>query len=778
LELKISWIRVKFNRLLAITLLACLACVSYSSAARMRVGRITIKGNIKLDSENIRHKMLTKEGDPFDPAKIRKDIEIIYNTGYFKDIKVDSENVEGKLSLTFILVERPSVRQIVIDGNLEIEESDIRDVVTVTTGNIYSEKETKKTIQNIKNLYQDAGFYMASIKAVPIRVSNKWIKLKLEIKENKEVLIQNIVFKGNKDFTDGDLKSVIETSEEWLFSWLTDAGKLKKEAIDKDVSRLMVFYLDRGYIDVEVGNPDIKLDKEGLIVTIPISEGNKFTVGRVNFVGNRIFPEDSLKKKVVMENGDVFSKEKLRETIDGINEMYSGEGYLNTVVYPDMKERNKEKHIVNIVLRINEGKIVHLNEIIIKGNTRTRDKVIRRQVPIGEGGILSQKVITETKGNLKRLGFFKTVDIVPAPSKSGIQDEVDLNIKIEERMTGTFSLGAGWSNINQLMGTFSVSESNFMGTGRKVSVSATLGGNIQQYNIGLKDPYFMDTFFFAGFNSFFNRQSSTSFRTYNRDRKGGDITIGYPLIDKATNNRYTRLFATYKYVDINIFDVLPDVSDYVKNRVGKSTTSSVTLAIQRDSRNDFFAPTKGTFSRFSIENAGGVMGGSNNFTKVILSSGWHFPLGFWNFTFHTRVGGGYLLPMGDRKLEDISFDVPFRLGGNNNVRGFKWGELGPRDKNTAVGGDQYLFFNFELGFPIFGNFRLAFFSDMGNLWRTKGEENFNSSDFDITDLRQTIGFGVRFVSPMGPIRLDYGIKMDQREGESKGNFHFAMGSMF
>jgi len=743
------------------------------------VGKITIQGNVKLSDDTIKHKMVTKENDVFDPVKIRKDIEIIYNTGYFKDIKVNSENFEGKLFLTFILKEKPSIRQIVIEGNSEIEESDIRDVITVTTGSIYQEKEVEKVIQAIKKLYQDEGFYIAEIKAKTVRVSDAWTKLKFVIKEHEEILISKIVFQGNKDFSDDDLKSVIETSEEWIFSWLTSSGTLKKDVIDKDISRLMVFYLDNGYIDIQVGNPKVEVnaDKKGLTVTIPISEGIKYNIGNIKFEGNRIFPTEQLREKLEMEKGDVFSKEKLRKTIDGISNMYGKEGYLNTVVYPDIRDR--KENTVNLLLRINEGEIVHLHEVLISGNTRTRDKIIRRQVPVGEGGILSQKVIKDAKANLKRLGFFKDVSLTPKPTKTGVQNEVDLDIKVEERMTGTFSLGAGWSNVNQMMGTFSISESNFRGTGRKVSVSATLGGRTQQYNIGLRDQYFLDTPFFASFNSYFKRQNRVNFRPFNTDRKGGDITVGYPITDEETNNKYTRAFLKYKYVIINVFDVSEESSEYVKLREGESTTSSVTISIQRDSRNDFFHPTAGTLSKLSIERSGGILGGSNYFTRVLASTAWHFPTGLWKIAFHARASGGYLLPTGERKLDDISFDELFRLGGNNSIRGFKWGEIGPRDNNSvSIGGDKYVFFNLEFDVPIVGQFRLAVFSDIGNLWRTYGQDEKDNTDFDITDLRQTVGFGVRFLSPMGPIRLDYGVKLDQREGESMGNFHFAMGSMF
>jgi len=771
------------NKLLAALLIysLCFPITKALAGDDIVVGKITINGNIKLSDVTIKHKMLTKENDIFDPDKIRKDIEIIYNTGYFKDIKVNSENFEGKLFLTFTLKEKPSIRQIIIEGNSEIEESDIRDAITVTTGSIYQEKEVKKVVQAIKKVYQDEGFYIAEIKTETVRVSDSWIKLKFVINEHEEILISDIIFQGNKDFSDGDLKDVIETSEEWIFSWLTSAGTLKKDVIDRDISRLMIFYLNRGYVDVQVGSPKVEVNakRDGLTVTIPVSEGSKYNLGDTKFEGNRIFPTEQLREKLAMEKGDVFSKESLRKTIDRISNMYGKEGYLNTVVYPDIRDRKGKT--VNLLLRINEGKIVHLHEVLISGNTRTRDKVIRRQVPVGEGGILSQKVINETKANLKRLGFFKNVTLTPKPTKTGLQDEVDLHIDVEERMTGTFSLGAGWSNVNQMMGTFSISESNFRGTGRKVSLSATLGGRSQQYNIGLRDQYFLDTPFFASFNSYFKRQSRTNFRPFNTDRKGGDITIGYPITDVETNNRYTRAFLKYKYVVIDIFGLDDAANSYTQRIQGESTTSSVTISIQRDSRNDFFHPTDGTLSKFSIERSGGILGGSNYFTKFMASSAWHFSTGLWDIAFHARASGAYLIPTGE--LEDISYGELFQLGGNNSVRGFKWGELGPREDNVSIGGNKYVFFNIELDAPIVGQFRVAVFTDIGNMWRTGWDgkdasgESYNT-DFDLTDLRQTVGFGVRFLSPMGPIRLDYGIKLDKREGESNGNFHFAMGSMF
>ncbi len=772
------------KKVILVNLLFCFTTFFFTapaySADGMIVGRIVVKGNKKLDTNTILHKLASKEGKLFDPANVRKDIENIYSTGYFKDIRVLSDSFEGKLALTFLLTEKPSVRQVVIKGNSEIGEAKVRDAVTVDSGSIYNEEKVNDTVQSIKKLYQSEGYYLAEVKVVLERVSEEWVKLVFLIKENKQTLIQSIAFKGNKAFSDSELRGAIETSEEWFFSFLTDAGTLKKEVLQQDVSRLMAFYMQHGYINVQVGEPivEVNKDKSGLIVTIPVDEGEQFRVNSVRFRGNRIFTEKQLAEKVTLARGDILSNIELRNTIEAITDIYSNEGYLNTVVYPDTKNQDKDNHLVNLLFQISEGHIVHLNEIIIKGNTSTRDKVIRRQIPVGEGGILSQKIIKNSRANLNRLGFFKNVQLVPKPVKVGVEDTVNLETTVDERMTGTFSLGAGWSNVNSLMGTFSISEINFMGTGRKVSLAATLGGRFQQYNVGINDPFFLDTYFFTGFNLFFKRQTATNFRNFNTSRKGGDVTLGYPLVDKNTNNRYTRLFVKYKYVVIDISDVSSDASEYIQMRAGESTTSSITLSVRRDSRNDFFMPTKGTLSDLSLEFAGSVLGGSNYFTRIKASSGWHFPTGLWELVAHSRVNLGYMIPNQGRKLEDLSFDELFRLGGSNSIRGFGWVELGPMDKNlhVSVGGDRYLYFNFELDVPLSKSFRLAVFSDIGNMWRTQGER-FNT-DFDVSDLRKTLGIGIRFISPMGPIRLDYGVKMDQREGESRGNFHFAMGSMF
>jgi outer membrane protein insertion porin family len=571
--------------------------------------------------------------------------------------------------------------------------------------------------------------------------------------------IEKIVFEGNKAFTDKKLKRQMATSETSIFSWITEAGDLDEDNLEQDVARLKAFYHNSGYIEAQVGEPQVEFKKSEIFITIKIDEGEPFKVGKVTFAGDLILAEEELLRKIKITQEELYNREVLRTDVLALTDLYSDEGYAFADVAPMIK-RIPEELRVDITFNIEKGKPVYYEEIIISGNTKTRDKVIRRQLRVYEQELTSATRLKRSITNLQRLDYFEDVKV--DTSKGSDADKMVLKIDVIEKSTGAFSFGAGYGNVESLFGTAQVSERNLFGRGQTLSLQGILGSKTQKIILSFTEPYIYDIPLTGTIKVY---DWVYDYDDYQKDTIGGSISFGYPVFD------YTRFFVSYLYDLTDIKNIDNAASDSIKDLKGKNVKSSISSNLKYDSRNRRFLATKGALNSFLFEFAG--LGGDIGFTKYIAETGWYFPL-VWDLVGVAHAKAGYVADIKKKKLPDYE---KFYMGGIGSLRGFEREDLAPRDADGAsVGGDGFVQFNFELVFPLLkdlGVHGLVFF-DTGKVYKERDDIEFNPAD-----LRQSAGGGIRWLSPMGPLDIEYGYILDQKDSDhGPGQFEFSMASSF
>jgi outer membrane protein insertion porin family len=734
--------------------------LAFAEGQVLTIGGIKVEGNWTIETATIRSHIKTQVGDKFDPKKLRQDLEAIYNTGFFRDVKIDVTEAEGQVQVSFIVVEKPSIKEIEISGYDELDIDKIKEKIEVKENSILDETAVAKSIQQIKKLYEERGYYLAEVEVEKEDVPPHWVKLKFNISEGPEVRIKEISFEGNEAISDEELKDVMETSEYWFFSWFTGSGHLDKEVMELDLERLLTHYYDNGYIDAQVGSPQVDLseDRTKLYIKIPINEGIQYRVGRIEVEGNQILTTSEVLQDLATKQGEVFSRKLLRRDITLITERYADQGYLLTEVFP-LTRRHPDTRLVDLAIRITEGKLTYAHRITISGNQNTRDKVIRRELTFKEGDVLTGQAIRRSYQQVNNLGFFETVDIKTKPTP--VENELDVKVDLKERLTGALSVGAGWSSVNRFVGNVSVTQGNLFGRGQRLRLSGTFGEKSQRYDIGFTEPWLFDIPLTAGFNIYYRTRSRVRYRDYRIDHRGGEVNFSYPLVE------FVRGYLSYMYEDADVYDVASDAPDIIKQREGVTTTSELTLALVRDTRDNRWRPRHGSRYRASVEYAGGLIGGDNYYIRYLGESSWHFPL-WWKLVLSLHGLIGYETSYDGRELP---LEELFTVGGARTVRGFEYGSIGPREDDQVIGGNKELVFNTELHFPIVEPLTALIFFDTGGAFA-------ESQGYELDDMRQGAGAGIRFFTPMGPIRLDWGYKLDRQKGEDPYEWHFAIGTYF
>lgn len=767
-------VKSHFGKILVILLMGSLF-PGVLSADNGKISGILITGNESRETAAILPLLKSKVGDPYSADKANDDVKTIYKIGLFQDVRVETSRSDKGVSLVFTVVEKPFVREIRISGSKEISADKVREALDLKTGSVFSAGELAKNVKKVKKLYADDGYYLAEVNTTTATVGKNGIRVTFTIKEGDKVYIKTIRFDGNKVFTSRKLRKQIETKEKWFLSWITGAGTYKEEVLKNDVNRIADLYYNNGYINVKVGEPQVRLlpDKSGLEVTIGITEGEQFRTGDLDFKGDLLESREVLQSKVKLAKGKVFSREVLRNDVFTLTDVYADKGYAFTNVSP-LSKVDQAKKTIDITFEFEKGEKIYIERINVSGNTKTRDKVIRREFKLDEGDLYSSTALKRTKQNITNLGFFEEASI--SPSKGSSPNKLNLNTEVKEKSTGQFSIGAGYSSSDGILGQGSISQSNFLGLGLKGTLSASLGGKTQLYNIGLTDPYFLDTNWTLGFDVY---RSERDWEDYTRRVTGGDIKGGYKLSDQLST------FWIYKYEVKKLFDfsyaMLANPSLITET---SGTIGSLYGSVTYDTTDYRLDPSRGYTGTFSAEYAG--IGGDQRFVRFIGNSALFFPLR-WNTVLSFRGELGYMM----RNGRDIPIDEKFYLGGINTLRGYSSRTVSPVKVNTVntlsvlgiptpvtsyvyLGGVKEAVFNIDYVFPIIKDAGLkgVVFFDAGNSY-APGEQIFSK-------MLYSYGAGIRWYSPMGPLRLEYGIPVNPREGiDSKsGKFEFSIGGFF
>ena len=725
---------------------------------RETIVEVQIKGNQRIEEDAIRKILKVKKGDIFNLKTISDELKAVYAMGYFDDVRVDAETVAGGKIFIFMVKEKPTVRSILIDGNSWVYDDDeIREVLTIRKGSILNINTIQSDMRRIEELYKEKNYYNAKVKYNVYPQKENKADIEYEIAEGQKFHIEKIVFVGNSAYSDGKLKGLMDTSEEGLLSWFTSAGDLNEENLSQDTARLTAFYHNKGYVQARVGEPEVKFEEDGIVITIRIVEGPQFKVGEVTMAGDLIIPPEQLLKKIKILEEEYYNRDAIRLDVIALSDIYADEGYANVDVEPRI-EQDPEKLVVNITFEITKGKQVYFEEITISGNSKTRDKVIRRQLQVYEQELYSGRRLKRSVRNLYRLDYFE--DIKVDTVKGSADDKMRLRVDVTEKNTGAFSFGAGYGNIENLFLTGSISERNLFGRAQTLSLKGQFGSKTTKFTLGFTEPWLFDIPLSAGADVY---NWNYSFSTYDKDSVGGNLRLGYPVID------FTRMNLVYTYDIADIQNVSEDAADSIKRDQGENIKSSITTGLRYDSRNDRFHPTHGSAHSASYEFAG--IGGTVGFNKIIGETGWYYPL-IWKTVGVLHGKAGYVKQLQGKTLPDYE---KFYMVGIDALRGFERDDLSPRDENgSEIGGNKFVQGNVEVRFPLVpqaGVYGVVFF-DTGDIYA-------ESEDIELDNLRESAGCGIRWLSPMGPVRLEYGWILDPKPTDSAtGNWEFSMASAF
>jgi outer membrane protein insertion porin family len=701
---------------------------------------------------------------------VRDDIKRIYRLGYFNRVDAYYEETSpGHIDVVFVIEERPRVKEVIFEGRRKIKRKTIDEVVKVRVGDRLSLSRLNADVEAIKKLYSEQGYRFADV-TYDLEEVRGGVNVTYAITEGPKAVIRSIVIEGNDVLSDWYiLNKVMKTKIDRFYN----TKILDEKVLEEDFQRIVEAYANRGYVRAEVVDHEVEYRKKrsSIHIVIRVEEGKLYRAGELRFVGNDKFDDQELRDLVDWRPGKPFSQKKLDEGADGVRALYKNNGYLFASVEA-AEEIDDETGVVGAAIRIDEDRPAYVRLLEIYGNTSTKDKVIRREARLQPGDVYKENKLIRSVQRLHNLGYFDEIrpDIRVADREAGLVD-LELDV-VEKANTAKVNFGAGYSTLDGLVGTFSLSWANFdaaelpliwkcKGAGQELRLSTEFGRRRTQYSMGFTEPYLFDTKTLGSFDVY---NISRIRPYYNEKRFGWNVTFGRPLTE------YVRGRGTYKFESVEVASNYYDpgrLPFWVAGELGRKNTSSVSWAVERDSRDNVFFPQAGSDTEVSLETAGSVFGGDVEFWRLTMGSSWYLKH-IWETVLAVRVRGGYIDRYG--KTRTVPVYERFYLGGANTVRGYDEWEVGPRDVyGNPEGGKTMFYTNFEYRIPISKEFfHLIAFWDSGYCWR-------ELRDINLQDLQSGVGGGIRINIPMmGLLGIDYGYGLDARSGQ----IHFNIGSTF
>jgi outer membrane protein insertion porin family len=737
------------------------------SAEGFRVTAIDVQGAKRVSPDAIRQAMSTRVGQELDLAKIREDVKAIYRMGYFRDVTIDSEEAAGGFLLTVVVDEKPIVGSIAIEGNKDVETGDLRSAITAKERSLFQEDKVKESVANMKEVCQNKGFYDATVEASVSEDAEGAIRIVFRVSEGEKLKIEKIIITGNIYLTQKAIRKAMETSETGFFSFITDSGIFKKDVLENDVRKVEALYQDTGFLDSKVFDPQIRRGKKGLILTIRVYEGKQYRIGEIRFAGESGIPEATLRKNVKLKTGDLFNRETLLSDLLALTTLVNDRGYAQALVSPGVDKR-KEYPVADVTYRFERGTKFRFGKVEILGNTKTLDRIVRRNLEVADGELYTATGLKESKENLTRTSYFKDVKISTAPSKT--PDEMDVKVEVQEGPTGTLSGGLGYSTLDKIFGVVNLTENNLFGRGWKVTLGSQFGARRTTYSIDFRDPYFLDTDYSLLLSLY---KSKLLYNDFEKDSNGGRAGLGYRLSRFTSGNlSFSHDVTTVRAR--NGVPPTPTVEDQILK--GAQTSRSIIFGLTRNSTDRYVDPSRGTVESGTLQYAGGPLGGDTQFVKYLLNAKAYYP-GTGATVFSWNLLWGHVISTeGGWGSGEVPLFERFFLGGPYSIRGFESRSLSPTDPNTGelIGGNKELVANFEYQFPLVGDigFKGVFFLDVGNAY-AQGQWPFNDQGVWIG-----YGVGVRWYSPMGPLRFEMGWNANRPQGAPPRVFEFTVGTAF
>jgi outer membrane protein insertion porin family len=748
------------------------------TAAKIRVGMqqkdriasIDVRGNEILDDDVVLMRLKIQPGDAYDPKAVNTELKNLYDLGYFDDIEIAmEESSEGK-RLIITVKEKPLIQAINVEGAQELDADDLLAAIATKTGAVLNPRVLADDMGKIRELYRKDGFYNAQVSYRLDQADAKRARLNIIVDEGNKLYVTDIVIQGAKQLDPDDLKDELALSERGLLSWITGSGVLREEILERDAAALEAYYGNRGFLNAKVGQPEVTYSETGITVTFRVDEGTRYKVTSVEYAGDMISAPQDLATVVQMDDlvadNEYLDRSVMRSDLQKLTEHYSNFGY--AFAEADVKmNRNDAENTVGVTYTMSKGTKVSINRVLIEGNTKTRDNVIRREMRLADGDLFNGSQLRRSNARLNKLDFFETVEVTPEPA--GSPNELNLRVKVKEKPTGQFSAGVGYSSYSQVFFSGQILERNLFGMGYQLGFTGTISAKTADYTATFWNPHYNDTKLGMGV-SLYNKLNDYS--DYDKQSMGGRLLFGYPL------GEYTNLNWHYRLEQYVIEDVDDDADKVIKDIEGENWASSLYGAIKRDTTDRRINPTKGMTHQFSVEYGGGILGGDDDFIKYIADANHYFPI-FLETVIHLHAQAGYIMENGGDQIPPFE---RFYLGGMNSVRGYEERSISPLyddqdasqgyDEGDEKGGNKSFFFNAEYLVPIhkeMGILGLVFF-DAGKAWDE--DENVDA------DLYKSVGAGVRWYSPLGPLRLEYGYPLDEINNEREGRFEFAVGQFF
>jgi outer membrane protein insertion porin family len=734
---------------------------------RPKIGSIKIEGNKRIQKDAILNKLEMKAGTPFRRSAISGEIREIYSMGYFDDVQISAEDIgNGDVDLRIVLKERPSIKNIEVQGNKVFSKDEMLDALTTKSFSVASLEKIRNDIDKIRQMYEKSGYYQPKIDYEIKELSQNEATLIFKIDEGRKSYLTEIILDGRKNIPEKELKNILNVKQKSWFWFVDESGTFTRDKLEENRMRLMAYYMDNGFINVQVGAPEVEIDGGSVKVRYSIREGERYQVRNIDVEGDLLVPKKKLISNLQTKPKSWFKRSLIAEDIKGLTKLYNNMGFAYADVEPRQKI-NDEHNFLDLTYKINKGERVTIEKVDVVGNDRTRDKVIRRALTISDGDLYSADGFEATKNNLENMDYFEAVRLKTSPGSK--PDLMNLTVEVMEKKTGSLAAGLGYSSQDGAMGNINLKERNLFGLGIVANAKVNLSGRRNDYEGSLSYPWMFDYPLSGTVRGYKAQQKETY---YLRDSDGFSAHLGYPIYglwtmstgfsrDSSKLTGFEQMFAR-------------SIVDYYRRYGAEAqkyqniSENSISLNFGRDTRNNSVIPTGGSKLSFGSRLSG--FGGDVAFSSYYSEALYYYPL-FWRAVLKFRASGSLLQEVG---LDPIPFDRRIVLGGIQSIRGYRQGDIGPRDRyGNIIGGDRSLFTNVECLFPILDQLKLngVTFIDAGNSW------NVSDGPF-LREVKGGVGVGLRWISPMGPIRIEYGWKIRPEKGEEPGAIAFAMGQLF
>ena len=733
-----------------------------------KVSQVLVVGNLRVEPQAILQLIKLQPGVEYSSAQLTDDIKSIYRSGFFDNVSGRPERTGGKLNVVFYVKEKPAIRNITITGNEAFKEETIKEKLGVSSKFFLDRKKIATGVDEIVKSYQADGYYGAKVTVEELQIDDEQIDLKVVIEEGTHKKIRLVLLEGVFKADESDLRDAIKTTTySWLYSWITGSGVVKQEILDNDVKEINKFYLDHGFVDVRVAEPVVTDYDDGLEVIFKVDEGNHYNFGSIVASGD--LKDDSVSdtlKGITSKAGEGFNLDQMRKDTFVVSEKFTDIGYAFANVEP-LTTVNRQNQTVDVNFKVSKGNLIYIDHINITGNKKTDDNVIRRTLVVSEQELFRSSKVKRSQELLQRQGYFDGITIAPEPSDR--EDTMNLGVAVKEGNTGTFSIGGGIGSGEGFIFTSKISENNLFGSGNSLSLDVAAGSRRENYVLSFNNPRLYDTHVSMGLDALSVRRRYDQF---DNRQTGGGISFGYPLmfLGEELAQDY-RASIGYQLLNIEILDVADDAPQLIQDSQGSSVASIFTPSLTRNTINNPLDPSTGSKQQGSMELAGA--GGDEEYWLLQLSNSFYYPL--WespvgNFVFANRIKFGY----GENLKSEESFPLFKRFfpGGINSVRGYGANELGPKDENgNEYGGNKQLIANFEMIFPLAQSIGLSgvTFYDIGNAFD-------DDIGISTSGLKQAVGWGIRWRSPIAPIRIEFGYPIDKDSGSKSFVTNFSLGA--